>query len=107
MDKVLYTKLVTIRRKIHANPEIGYREKETADLVCKHLDELGIPYRRNIAKTGVVAVLKKGEGKCIALRADMDALPIKEENNLPFRSTKTSVTADGLEAPMMHACGHD
>ena len=106
MDKDLYNNLVSVRRKIHSNPEIGYQETETADIVCRELDRIGIPYRRNIAKTGVVAVLNKGEGKCIALRADMDALPIREENDLPFKSTKT-MKADNSVIPLMHACGHD
>jgi amidohydrolase len=107
MDKELKDKLVAIRRQIHANPEIGYQEHETADLVCKELDKLGIPYRRNIARTGVVAELVKGQGPCVVLRADMDALPIKEENNFEFRSTKKMKAPSGMEIPLMHACGHD
>ncbi len=107
MDKELKNKLIGIRRKIHANPEIGYQEFETAELVCKELEALHIPYKKNIAKTGVVAVLKKGEGPCIALRADMDALPIKEENNLDFKSLKKTKSTSGNEIPLMHACGHD
>jgi amidohydrolase len=71
------------------------------------LDALQIPYKKNIAKTGVVATLKKGEGPCIALRADMDALPIKEENDLSFKSVKKMKAVNGTEIPLMHACGHD
>lgn len=107
MDKVLHNKLILIRRQIHANPEIGYQEFETANLICKELDVLKIPYKKNIAKTGVVASLKKGEGPCIALRADMDALPIKEENNLSYKSVKKTKNSNGIEIPLMHACGHD
>ncbi|MDI1355786.1 MAG: M20 family metallopeptidase [bacterium] len=107
MKKELYTKLVEIRRQIHSNPEIGYHEAETAALIAKELDRLKIPYVKNIAKTGIVATLKKGEGPCIALRADMDALPIKEENALDFRSTKTMKGDHGKPIPLMHACGHD
>src|SRR4051812_24793185 len=107
MNKELQNRLVSIRRQIHVNPEIGYQEKETADLICKELDLLKIPYKKNIAKTGVVATLKKGEGPCIALRADMDALPIKEENDLPFKSVKKSKAVNGTEISLMHACGHD
>src|SRR5688572_27343964 len=107
MDKDLFDKLVVIRRQLHSNPEIGYTEFETADLVCKELDKLSIPYKKNIAKTGVVAILKKGEGPTIALRADMDALPIKEDNKLDFKSTKKTKAVNGLEIPLMHACGHD
>jgi amidohydrolase len=107
MNKELAERLVAIRRQIHANPEIGYQENETADLVCGELDKLGIPYRRKIARTGVVAELKKGEGPCVVLRADMDALPIKEENDFAFKSTKKMKAANGMEIPLMHACGHD
>jgi amidohydrolase len=107
MDKDLFNRLVSVRRQIHANPEIGYQESDTAELVCRELDNLKIPYKKNIAKTGVVATLKKGEGPCIALRADMDALPIKEDNALPFKSVKKMKAANGTEIPVMHACGHD
>lgn len=107
MDKNLFEHLVSVRRQIHANPEIGYQENDTADLVCKELDKLGITYRKNIAKTGVVATLEKGDGPCIALRADMDALPIKEETNFPFASTKKIKAKNGSEISLMHACGHD
>lgn len=106
MDEELYKRLVAIRRQIHANPEIGYQEYETAELVGSELNRLGIPFKTNIARTGVVATLKKGEGPCIALRADMDALPILEENNLAFKSTKKTGSG-GAQIPLMHACGHD
>jgi amidohydrolase len=104
MNEELYSHLVAIRRQIHVNPEIGYQEQETAELVCRELDRLGIPYKKNIARTGVVATLNKGKGPCIALRADMDALPILEENTLSFKSTKKTGAA---QTPLMHACGHD
>lgn len=107
MEKALFDRLVNIRRQIHSNPEIGYQEKETAAVVCKELDTLNIPYKQGIAGTGVVAILKKGEGPCIALRADMDALPIYEETALPFKSTKSMKDARGIDIPLMHACGHD
>ncbi|MBC7862647.1 MAG: amidohydrolase [Bacteroidia bacterium] len=107
MNQNLLNKLIAIRRQLHANPEIGYQEYETAAIVCKELDELKIPYRKNIARTGVVAILKKGDGPTIVLRADMDALPIKEDNNLPFKSVKKIKAANGTEIPLMHACGHD
>lgn len=107
MDKALLTKLVGIRRKIHANPEIGYQEHETAELICNELDALGIPYKKGVAGTGVVATLSKGEGPTVALRADMDALPILEETQLDFKSTKKMKDGHGLPVPLMHACGHD
>lgn len=106
MQKEILDNLIRVRRQIHANPELGYQENETADLICKELDSLGISYRRNIAKTGVVATLNKGKGDTIVLRADMDALPIKENTELPFKSTKhTKVGVNDI--PLMHACGHD
>lgn len=107
MQKELFEKLVSIRRQLHSNPELGYQEVETANLICKELDALGIPYRKGIAKTGVVATLTKGEGPCIALRADMDALPIEEENNLSFKSKKKLQIQNSAQIPLMHACGHD
>lgn len=107
MDSQLLNRLITIRRRIHANPEIGYREHQTAALVAEELDRLGIPYKTGLAGTGVVASLRKGDGPCIALRADMDALPILEETKLDFKSTKTMKDERGLDIPLMHACGHD
>ncbi|MBL7932038.1 MAG: amidohydrolase [Bacteroidia bacterium] len=107
MDPELIKRLIAIRRKIHANPEIGYREHQTAALVCEELGRLKIPFRQGIAGTGVVATLEKGDGPVIALRADMDALPILEETKLDFKSTKTMKDARGLDVPLMHACGHD
>lgn len=100
MNKVRVQELIAVRRKIHQNPELGYQEIETAKFICSKLDELGIPYQYGVAKTGIVAEIEKGsgDGKCIALRADMDALPMSEETNLVFASTKKGV---------MHACGHD
>jgi amidohydrolase len=106
MQKDVLDNLISIRRKLHANPELGYQEYETAELICKELDKLGIPYKKNIAKTGVVATLTKGSGPGIVLRADMDALPIKENTDLEFKSTKQS-KAGNHDIPLMHACGHD
>ncbi len=106
MQKEVLDNLIAIRRQLHANPELGYQEYETAELICKELDKLGIPYKKNIAKTGVVATLSKGEGPGIVLRADMDALPIKENTELEFKSTKQT-KAGNHDIPLMHACGHD
>lgn len=96
------------RRHIHAHPELGNREFETAKLVAAHLKRLGFDeIREQVAYTGVVGVLKGGKpGRCVALRADMDALPVTEETDVPFRSTVRAVW-NGAEAGVMHACGHD
>src|SRR4051794_26846641 len=107
MNKQRLNHLIDIRRKIHRNPELGYQETETTELICDELEKLNIPYQKNIARTGAIAILKKGKGPCIALRADIDALPVKEETNLPFASNKTIVNRDGSSTSVMHACGHD
>ena len=90
--------IVEKRRAIHRHPELMYEEFETSRLVQNTLSELGIEYEKDIAVTGVVGLLGNGEGPCVALRADMDALPIHEEADVEFRSE-----IDGK----MHACGHD
>lgn len=99
-------RLVEWRRHIHQNPELSNREFKTQQYILDHLKNLGIE-SQPMAKTGVVGILKGGKpGPVIALRADMDALPVLERNNLPFKST---VTAEylGKQVPVMHACGHD
>jgi amidohydrolase len=98
IDQAINEQLVKIRRHLNQNPELGYKEFNTSDFIYKELDKLNISYRRNIAKTGIVAEIEKGEGASIALRADMDALPIQEDANIDFKSTNNGV---------MHACGHD
>ena len=91
--------LIALRREIHQNPELSFQETRTAQLIAQHLAELGIPARTGVAKTGVVADLGHDDGApCIALRADMDALPIQEQNDVPYASQVPGV---------MHACGHD
>ncbi len=91
--------LVTIRRDIHAHPELGLEEHRTAELVAQKLEEWGIEVHRGIGGTGVVGVLRSGNGPgAVGLRADMDALPIHEATNLPYASRN---------AGKMHACGHD
>lgn len=100
-------KVIEWRRYFHQNPELSNREFNTAKKIAKHLKSLGIKTQENVAKTGVVGILK-GEkpGKVVALRADIDALPVTERNDLPFKST-VKTTYLGKEVGVMHACGHD
>ena len=100
-------KVVAWRRDIHEHPELSNRETRTAKLVAEHLKALGLEVRTEVAHTGVVGILKGGRpGPVVALRADMDALPVTEEVDLPFRS-KARTTYNGQDVGVMHACGHD
>ncbi len=103
----LQSKVVAWRRDFHQHPELGNRETRTAKLVAEHLRALGLEVKTGIATTGVVALLKGGKpGPRIALRADMDALPVTERVDLPFAS-KAKTTFRGESVGVMHACGHD
>jgi amidohydrolase len=101
------SKVVAWRRDIHRNPELSNREVRTAKLVADHLRTLGIEVRTEVAHTGVVGTLRGGRpGPVVALRADMDALPVTEEVDVPFAS-KVRSTYNGQDVGVMHACGHD
>jgi len=101
------SKCIAWRKDIHQNPELGNREFRTAKLVADHLRQLGLEVKEGVAKTGVVAILRGGKpGPCVALRADMDALPIVENDNLKYAS-KAKGVYNGQEVGVMHACGHD
>ena len=103
----LENKVIQWRHEIHQNPELSNREFKTAEKIAAHLRSLGIDVQTGIAHTGVVGLLKgKRPGKVLALRADMDALPVSEQNDLPYRS-KVKATFSGQETGVMHACGHD
>ena len=105
--KALENKVIDWRHHLHEHPELSNREFNTAALVAEHLTSLGFEVQTGIAHTGVVGILKgKKPGKVIALRADMDALPVTERNNLSFKSN-VSTTFLGAETGVMHACGHD
>jgi amidohydrolase len=100
-------KVVAWRRDIHEHPELSNRETRTAELVAQHLRSLGIEVRTGVAHTGVVGVLRGGKpGPVVALRADMDALPVTEEVDVPFAS-KVRTTYNEQDVGVMHACGHD
>lgn len=96
----LFDQLVDWRNYLHSNPELSFQEYNTVNFVASKLDEFGISYQKGIAETGLVAIIegKNPKKKCIALRADLDALPIQEENDCTYKSTVNGV---------MHACGHD
>lgn len=99
--------VVAWRRDIHANPELGMQEFRTAGLVAEHLESLGIEVQTGVAGTGVVGVLRGGRpGPVVALRADMDGLPVTEMADVPFAS-KVTAQWQGREVGVMHACGHD
>lgn len=103
----LETKVINWRRDIHQHPELSNRETRTSKLVADHLKKLGLPVKTGIARTGVTAILKGGKpGPVIALRADMDALPVSEQVDVPFKSTVTTEYL-GKKVGVMHACGHD
>jgi amidohydrolase len=100
-------KVIQWRRHFHQYPELSNREEKTAAKIAEHLRSLGLEVQTGIAKTGVVGLLKTNKpGPVIALRADMDALPVVERNDLPFAS-KEKTTFNGQETGVMHACGHD
>ena len=103
----LEPKVINWRRDIHEHPELGNREVRTADIIAKHLKSLGIEVQTGVAMTGVVGILKGDkQGPVIALRADMDALPVVERTPIPFAS-KVKAQYNGQETGVMHACGHD
>ena len=96
--KNIKDEIYAIRRHFHRYPELSFKEFNTAETISRHLDKFGIAHKKGVGKTGIVGEINFGPGPTIALRADMDALPIQEENNLDYKSLN-----DGV----MHACGHD
>ncbi len=99
--------VIALRRHFHEHPELSNREFKTAERVAEELRQLGLEVRTEVAHTGVVADLKGGRpGRMVALRADMDALPVEERTDLPFASSAKG-QLNGQEVPVMHACGHD
>jgi hippurate hydrolase len=99
--------LEALYKDIHSHPELSMQEERTAALAAERLKRAGFEVTDRVGGTGVVGVLKNGEGPTVMLRADMDALPVKEDTGLPYASTVTATDADGNETPVMHACGHD
>jgi amidohydrolase len=110
MDKLaegMESKVIAWRRDFHQNPELSNREFRTAKVIAEHLTQLGLEVRTGIAKTGVVGILRGGKpGPTVALRADIDALPVTERVDIPFKSVART-SFNGVETGVMHACGHD
>jgi hippurate hydrolase len=102
-----YDYLDALFKHLHANPELSMQEHKTSDRLADELASLGYTVTRNIHETGLVGVLKNGEGPTLLIRADMDGLPVLEKTDLPYASSVKQVNLEGLEMPVMHACGHD
>ncbi len=97
--KEIMPEVINLRRTFHMHPELGFQEFETSQIISSYLENLGLEVKKNIAKTGVLGILKgKEEGKTVLIRADIDALPIEELNDVPYKSKNKGA---------MHACGHD
>nr|WP_315150245.1 amidohydrolase [uncultured Flavobacterium sp.] len=107
LSKAEESRLVSIFKDIHENPELGFMETRTAAIVAKELKSLGYTVMTGIGVTGVVGILKNGDGPIVMYRADMDCNSVVETTGLPYASKKTAKKADGTEVPVMHACGHD
>src|ERR1044072_4384375 len=99
--------LMTLYRDLHANPELSMQEVRTPAKLAPEIRKLGFEVTEHVGRTGVVAVMKNGRGPVLLIRADMDALPVKEQTGLPFASKVIGKLSDGTETPVMHACGHD
>jgi len=99
--------LMTLYRDLHEHPELSMQEVRTPALLAPQMRKLGFDVTEHVGKTGLVAVLKNGPGPVLLIRADMDALPVKEQTGLPFASKVRATTLDGVESDVMHACGHD
>jgi amidohydrolase len=103
----LQSQIVAWRRDFHEHPELGNREVRTSGIIAKYLQSLGLEVKTGVATTGVVAILRGGKpGPVVALRADMDALPVTERTPVSFAS-KVKTMYNGQEVGVMHACGHD
>ena len=99
--------LMTLYRDLHEHPELSMQEVRTPALLAPQMRKLGFEVTEHVGKTGLVAVMKNGPGPVLLIRADMDALPVKEQTGLPFASKVRATTLDGVESDVMHACGHD
>jgi amidohydrolase len=105
--EAITSELEELYRDVHQHPELSMQERNTAARAAEQLKSAGYEVTEGVGSTGVVGVLRNGEGPTVMLRADMDALPVKEATGLPYASTETAADAEGNEVPVMHACGHD
>lgn len=103
----LLPELERVYTDIHAHPELSMQETRTARIAGDHLRRMGYEVAEGIGATGVVGLLRKSDGPTVMLRADMDALPVREQTGLPYASTQTATDSNGKTVPVMHACGHD
>nr|WP_109689149.1 amidohydrolase [Branchiibius hedensis] len=101
------TQLADIYRDLHQHPELSFQEGRTAAIAADHLTRAGFEVTTGVGETGVVGILRRGTGPTVLLRADMDALPVKEETGLAYASSQTATASNGDTVPVMHACGHD
>lgn len=99
--------LMELYRDLHAHPELSFQETRTAALLAERMRALGFEVTEGVGRTGVVAMMRNGNGPVVMLRADMDGLPVTEDTGLPFASTQRATPASGVESGVMHACGHD
>jgi amidohydrolase len=99
--------LLEIYKDLHRQPELSMQEHRTAGIAADYIEKLGYDVTRNVGVTGVVGLLRNGDGPTVMLRADMDALPMAEDTGLPYASTVTATDADGRNVGVAHSCGHD
>ena len=107
VDPDVLHRLEDVYRDLHAHPELSFAEQRTAGVAAAWLREWGYEVQEGIGGTGVVGVIRRGDGPVVLVRADMDALPVAEATGLPYASTSHGVDPDGMDVPVMHACGHD
>lgn len=103
----VYSPAETLYEELHRNPELSFHEQKTAAIITDQLRKLGLDVTPNVGGTGVVGILKNGPGKTVMIRAELDALPVPEKTGLPYASHVTTKNDQGVEVPVMHACGHD
>src|SRR3954467_8772766 len=103
----LLPELEHVYTDIHAHPELSTQETRTAGIAADRLRDAGYEVTDHLGKTGVVGLLRNGDGPTVMLRAEMDALPVRELTGLPYASTTTATDSHGQTVPVMHACGHD